>query len=288
MNRDINFPNLHIYFSDVGKSVEIFGISIAYYGIVIAIGMLLGVSMILRRAKKQGLIEDDCLDICIYALIFGVIGARLYYVIFAWDNYKNDLLSIFNLREGGLAIYGGVLTGVLVCFLLCKKKKISFLQFADIAMPGLLIGQALGRWGNFFNREVFGQYTDSLFAMELPVNAIRSMDDVTEEMIAHARMVGDVMYIQVHPTFLYESLWNLALMFFLLWYTKRKKFDGELFCFYLFFYGIGRYWIEGLRTDQLKLWMTQYPVSQAVAIVLMLVAVGLYGYLRRGAKKRNG
>lgn len=287
MNTDINFPNLHIYLKDVGKSIDIFGFSVAYYGIIIAVGMLLGILLILYRGRKAGISEDMVLDVCIYSLLFGIIGARLYYVAFAWDIYKNDLLQIFNLRQGGLAIYGGVLAGMAVCFVVCRRKKVAFLKITDIVIPGVLVGQILGRWGNFFNREVFGGYTDGLFAMELPLNAVRSMEDITQEMLDHGRMVGDVMYVQVHPTFLYESLWNLALLFFLLWYTKRKKFDGELFLGYLFFYGVGRFWIEGVRTDQLKLWGTQLPVSQVLAVVMMVVSVVLYFSLRFCANRQR-
>lgn len=284
MNTDINFPNLHIYLKNVEKSVDIFGFSIAYYGIIIAIGMLLSILLIMYRGKKAGIDEDAGLDVCIYSLVFGIIGARLYYVAFQWDLYKDNLLQIFNLREGGLAIYGGVLAGMVACIVVCKCKKLSFFQVADIVMPGVLVGQIMGRWGNFFNREVFGGYTNNIFAMELPLNAVRSMDDITQEMISHGRMVGDVMYVQVHPTFLYESLWNLVLLIFLLWYTKRKKFDGELFFDYLFFYGLGRFWIEGVRTDQLKLWGTGIPVSQVVAVVMMIVSVIAYVIMR---KKKN-
>ena len=254
---------------------------------MIALGMVLGVSLILHRAKKDGLDPDQCLDICIFTIIFSVIGARIYYVAFAWDYYKDNLLSIFNIRQGGLAIYGGVLAGILTVYIMCRIKKISFLQFTDLAAPGLLVGQILGRWGNFFNREAFGQYTDGLFAMELPLNAIRSMDDVTQEMLAHARVVDGVSYIQVHPTFLYESLWNLALLVFILLMTKHKKFHGEFFCFYLFFYGMGRFWIEGMRTDQLKMWITGFPVSQALAVVLMAISVVLFVVRYRSEKKKG-
>ena len=162
MNMDINFPNLHIYLKHVGKGVEIFGFPIAFYGMVIALGMVLGVSLILHRAKKDGLDPDQCLDICIFTIIFSVIGARIYYVAFAWDYYKDNLLSIFNIRQGGLAIYGGVLAGILTVYIMCRIKKISFLQFTDLAAPGLLVGQILGRWGNFFNREAFGLYRRSV------------------------------------------------------------------------------------------------------------------------------
>ena len=272
MNMDINFPNLHIYLEHVGKNINVFGITIAYYGMIIALGMLLGVSLILHRAKKDGLDPDQCLDICIFTI--AVIGARIYYVAFAWDYYKDNLLSVFNIRQGGLAIYGGVLAGILTAYIMCRIKKIPFLQFADLAAPGLLVGQILGRWGNFFNREAFGQYTDGLFAMELPLNAVRSMDDITQEMLAHARVADGVTYVQVHPTFLYESLWNLALLIFILAVTKHKKFHGEFFYFYLFFYG-------------LKMWVTGFPVSQALALVLMAVALILFALGLHKSKQNN-
>ena len=270
MNMDINFPNLHIYLEHVGKNINVFGITIAYYGMIIALGMLLGVSLILHRAKKDGLDPDQCLDICIFTIIFAVIGARIYYVVFAWDYYKDNLLSVFNIRQGGLAIYGGVLAGVLTAYIMCRIKKIPFLQFADLAAPGLLVGQILGRWGNFFNREAFGQYTDGLFAMELPLNAVRSMDDITQEMLAHARVADGVTYVQVHPTFLYESVWNLILLIVIIIYRKHKKFDGEIFLMYLWGYGMGRVWIEGLRSDSLMLPFFNMKVSQMIAAICVL------------------
>ena len=276
MNTEINFPNLHIYLDHVGKSVEIFGFSIAYYGITIALGMLFGVLLILHRAKASGENPDTILDLCLYTILFSVVGARLYYVIFSWEYYRDHLLSIFNIREGGLAIYGGVLAGVLTGYILCRIKKLEFWKTADLVIPGLLVGQALGRWGNFFNREVFGQYTNGLFAMELPISAVRSLGDITQEMLDHARIADGVTYVQVHPTFLYESLWNLALLCFLLLYTGHKKFDGELFLYYLFFYGLGRFWIEAIRTDQLKLWNTDLPVSMVLAAFLMLLSLVIY------------
>ena len=285
MNMDINFPNLHIYLKHVGKGVEIFGFPIAFYGMLIALGMVLGVSLILHRAKKDGLDPDQCLDICIFTIIFAVIGARIYYVAFAWDYYKDNLLSVFNIRQGGLAIYGGVLAGILTVYIMCRIKKISFLQFTDLAAPGLLVGQILGRWGNFFNREAFGQYTDGLFAMELPLNAIRSMDDVTQEMLAHARVVDGVSYIQVHPTFLYESAWCLLVLAFLFWYRHRQKFQGEIFLVYLAGYGLGRFWIEGLRTDQLLIPGIGIPVSRVLALILFVGATAIIIVQRKKIKK---
>lgn len=284
MNQTIIFPNLHIELHHVGKSISVFGFEIAFYGIIIALGMLLAVTWILHEVKRTHQKEDDYLDLCIWTIIFSVIGARLYYVIFSWDLYRDDLLGIFRLREGGLAIYGGIIAGVIIGFVIAKKKKIPFLKMADTVIPGLLIGQIMGRWGNFFNREAFGGYSDGLFAMQLPMSEIRSMSDVTEEMLSHIVLVQGEPFISVHPTFLYESLWNLALFALLLWYRKRKKKDGEVFFLYLLGYGLGRFWIEGLRTDQLLLWNTQVAISQIVAVVLIVISV--IWFLVTGVKKR--
>ena len=201
-----------------------------------------------------------------------MIGARIYYVVFAWDYYKDNLLSIFNTRNGGMAIYGGVIGAFLTLFIYCKIKKISPFRLGDLCIPGLILGQVIGRWGNFFNREAFGGYTDGLFAMQLPLSAVRS-SDVTDSLLQHVVEVNGISYIQVHPTFLYESLWNLILLILLILFTRHKRFDGEVFLLYLAGYGIGRFWIESLRTDQLLLPVIGYPVSMALAALLVVVSV---------------
>ena len=252
MHTEISFPNLGIYLKNVGKSIDVFGIEIAYYGIIIGTAILLGFWIAAREAKRTGQNPEDYLDMGIIGVVVGIIGARLYYVIFSWDMYKDNLLDIFNLREGGLAIYGGVIGAVIAVFVLARWKHLSpFLIFDTVALA-ILNGQMLGRWGNFFNREAFGEYTDSLFAMRLPLDAVRS-SDVTEQMRLHMERMDGVSYIQVHPTFLYESLWCMVLLIILFAYRKHKKYEGELFLLYLFGYGLGRLWIEGLRTDQLLL-----------------------------------
>lgn len=286
MTDTIIFPNLHITLDHVGKTFTVFGFEIAYYGLIIAIGMVLAVALILKEAKRCGFSEDDWLDVCIVVIIFAVIGARLYYVAFSWDLYKDDLWSILNIRQGGLAIYGGVIAGILAGLVMAKIKKINFLEGADIAVLGLLVGQILGRWGNFFNREAFGQYNDGLFAMLLPMDAIRSMDDVTSEMLANVQLIDGVRYISVTPTFLYESLWNLGLLLILFAIRKKKLFHGQQFFLYLFGYGVGRFWIESLRTDQLILWNTNIAVSQALAAVLVVFsAISLIVLYRRQKPK---
>ena len=262
--------------------------SIAYYGIIIALGMLAGICIATWMAKKTGQNPDTYFDLAIIAIICAIIGARVYYVVFRWDLYKDDLLSIFKIREGGLAIYGGVIAAVITVFVFSKVKKLSFGLLCDTACLGLILGQVIGRWGNFFNREAFGGYTDGLFAMQIPLSAVRT-GDLTEELLAHTVVVSGVEYIQVHPTFLYESVWNLCLLFLLIAYTKHKTFDGEVFLLYLLGYGIGRFWIESLRTDQLLLPVIGYPVSMAVAFACVVVAAIciVVGHIRVRRRKKE-
>lgn len=252
MNTSINFPNLGIHLSNVGKSISIGGFEIAYYGMIIACGMILGLCIAMWVAKKTNQNPDQYFDVALYAIPIALIGARAYYVIFSWDQYKDNLIHILYFREGGLAIFGGVIAAVITFYVYVKIKKQNFWLMADTACVGLVLGQIIGRWGNFFNREAFGGYTNGLFAMQLPLNAVRS-SDVTQEMMEHLQTIDGVQYIQVHPTFLYENIWNIGVLLLLLLFTKHKKFDGEIFLLYLAGYGIGRFWIEGLRTDQLLL-----------------------------------
>ena len=173
MTGNINFPNLGIYLNNVGKTVSVFGIDIAFYGMIIGTGVVAGILLAAYLAKKTNQDVDTYYDLALYAVVCSVIGARLYYVIFAWDSYKDNLLSIFNIREGGLAIYGAVIAAVITVAIYTKVKKKSFWLMADTGAPALILGQIIGRWGNFFNREAFGEYTDSFLAMQLPVDAVR-------------------------------------------------------------------------------------------------------------------
>lgn len=277
------FLNLGIYLKNVGKSIDLFGIEIAYYGIIIGTAILLGFWIAAREAKRTGQNPENYLDMGIIGVIAGIVGARLYYVIFSWDMYKDNLLDIFNLREGGLAIYGGVIAAVISVLVLAKVKHLSAPQIFDTIAMALLNGQMLGRWGNFFNREAFGGYTDSLFAMRLPLDAVRS-SDVTEQMRRHIERIDGVSYIQVHPTFLYESLWCMVLLIILFAYRKHKKYEGELFLMYLFGYGLGRFWIEGLRTDQLLLPGVGIAVSQLLAGAIVVGTGAAMLYLRKKHK----
>lgn len=269
MHTMIEFPNLGIYLADVGKSVTVFNFDIAFYGITIGIGMLMGILIASWQAKRIGVNPENVVDVAMYGIVFGIIGARIYYVAFSWDMYKDDLKSILNLREGGLAIYGGVIAAIITVIVFCKIKKLSAPQLFDTVGVGLVTGQAIGRWGNFFNREAFGEYTDNLLAMRIPLDAVRK-SDVTELMREHMETIDGVDFIQVHPTYLYESLWCVMVLVIMVLYTKHRKFDGEVFLIYLLGYGLGRVWIEGLRTDQLLLPVVGFPVSQLLAGVLIV------------------
>lgn len=275
MTGNIHFPNLGIYLKNVGQNISVFGFEIAYYGIIIGLGVIAGILLAAYLAKKSGINPDLIYDFALYEVVFSVIGARLYYVIFSWDLYKDNIWSVFNIREGGLAIYGAVIAAVLTAVVYTRVKKIAFWPLVDIGAPALILGQIMGRWGNFFNREAFGGYTDSLFAMQLPLDAVR-VGDITDEMLANKEVIDGIAYIQVHPTFLYESLWNLAVFGVLLFFWKRKKFDGQIFLMYLFGYGVGRFLIEGLRTDSLMIPNTGLRVSQVLALVLVITSAILF------------
>ncbi len=267
---DIAFPNLGIYLRNVPKTIMIGNFSIALYGIVIGLGMILGLSLAARVAKKTGHDPDVIWDLAVSLLIFGIMGARIYYVIFMWDYYKDDPIQILNLRGGGLAIYGGIIAGVLTLYIYCRIKKQKFPLILDFVIYGLLVGQIMGRWGNFFNREVFGEYTNNLLAMRIPVSMVREQD-ISASIAAH--MAEGTNYIQVHPTFLYEGMWNLAILIFLLLYLEHKKFDGEIALLYFAGYGIGRALIESIRTDQLYIPGTQIPVSMVLGLVMAASAI---------------
>lgn len=284
MHYNINFPHLGIHLEHVGKSITVFGFEIAFYGIIIGCAILIGFLIATSEAKRTRQNPEDYLDMGIIGVVCGIAGARLYYVIFSWDMYKDNLLNILNLREGGLGIYGGVIAAVITVIICAKVKRLNAPQIFDTVALAILNGQMLGRWGNFFNREAFGEYTDSLFAMQLPLDAVRN-SDVTETMRANMQVVDGVSYIQVHPTFLYESVWCLILFILLFLYRKHKKYEGELFLLYLFGYGLGRVWIEGLRTDQLLIPGIGFPVSQLLAGLIVVVTGGLLIYLWRNHKR---
>lgn len=288
MNMSINFPNLGIHLGHVGKTISIFGFEIAYYGIVIAAGMMLAIWLILAEAKRTGQNDDNYFYMLIVSIAIGIVGARVYYVAFRWSYYSQNLSlrELVNTRNGGLAIYGGIIFGVITACVYARVKKMPLSLMLDTACLGLPVGQLMGRWGNFFNREAFGGYTNGLFAMQLPVDAVRQ-NEITEQMWDNVQTLDGVQYIQVHPTFLYESLWCLCLLCLLLWLRKRKKWDGQVFLTYLGGYALGRVWIEGLRTDQLWIPGTQIPVSQVLSAAIVVVCVVYAIWKHRRMKRRT-
>ena len=302
---DVNFPHHGIEIHNLPMGIDIFGFKIAFYGAIIAIAMVMGYLVAESQAKRFEQSVEKLLDFTIIAIIASVIGARIYYVIFHWETFADHPLQVFNLRTGGLAIYGGVIVAFASVVIFCKVKKLNLGAFADVCIPGLITGQAIGRWGNFFNKEAFGKYTDGLFAMQVEKTAVSSEYRMTEEMlnrrfpeqpkavanileqVEKAVSIDGTTFIQAHPTFLYESLWNFAILAFLILYAKKKRFNGEIIMWYMVLYGIGRFWIEGLRTDQLFLWNTGLPVSQLVSVLMILIG-GLvigYQYWKLGKKK---
>lgn len=273
---DISFVHLGLEIPHISKSFSIFGFSIAYYGVIVGLGFFIGICLACWIAKKENVSLDLMTDFAIWTIFAAIIGARAYYVIFAWEDYKDNLIQIFNLRAGGLAIYGGIIAVVCMMILFCKKRKVSIGKIGDCAVFGLVAGQIIGRWGNFVNCEAFGGYTDNLFAMQIRrdlVNPNMISPELAQHFAENPIIKEGIEYIQVHPTFLYESVWNLGVLILLLIVRKYKKFDGQMMCLYFIGYGIGRFWIEGLRTDQLKLFGTQIAVSQPLSAVLIVSAL---------------
>ena len=266
----IRFPGLFgdWAFTASAKALDI-GKGVYWYGIIIAIGLLMALLFCMKQRKKYGISEDDLLDGLLWGIPFGIIGARLYYVIFYLDLYRNsdgtiNWREVIAIWDGGLAIYGGVIATVIVALLLSRRRKFKIGAMLDLVVMGLLIGQIFGRWGNFMNREAFGAETTLPWRMQLTTTA------------------GTL--IEVHPTFLYESLWNLiGLLLIIFVVSKARRFDGENTLFYFLWYGIGRFWIEGLRTDSLYLFnwtIAGQPirVSQALSLVMVLVSAFMLLY----------
>lgn len=255
----ITFPMLGEWFSVAAKPYyELFGIRFYWYGAIIAVGFLLAVLYCAKRAPQFGVSVDELFDMLIIAVPLAIVCARIYYVVFNFDLYRDDLLQVFNIRNGGLAIYGGIIGGAIGAFFVCRRKRIPPGAMLDIGGLGLLIGQTAGRWGNFINREAYGGVTDVFCRMGLT-------DPVT----------GSTVY--VHPTFLYESLWNMLGLILLHYISKKgkRRYDGQLFIMYVAWYGLGRMFIEGLRTDSLYLFSTGIRVSQLLAGISVIAAVTL-------------
>lgn len=300
MVNTVSFPGFGLEFQLNRVALVLFGRNVYWYGVIIGIGFLLAVLWCSRRTQAFGIKQDDLFDLLIAEVPLCIIGARAYYVLFYLDQYRRedgslDWGSIVRISDGGIAIYGGVITAVLVLLAFCRWKKIPFRPFADLGVQGLLIGQMVGRWGNFMNVEAYGGLTSLPWRMCSPAIAREFLrSGVADAEVLYRNMLDGV--VGVHPTFLYESLWNLVglVLIWVLW-KKAYRFEGQLFLSYLFWYGLGRFWIEGLRTDSLYFFgvtLFGMPVrtSQAVALLSVLVAGGLLVYgLRRskGTKKEN-
>ncbi len=268
---EIWFPNLGIKIKELNNvAFTVFGLNVYWYGVIIGIGIIISLVLAIKEAKRTGQNPDNYMDFTMIAIVICVICARLYYVIFSWDYYSQHLNEIFATRNGGLAIYGGIIGGIATAIVYTKVKKLNFWLFADTTAPSLLLGQIIGRWGNFFNREAFGGYTDGLFAMRYMKEQV---SHIPQSVLDNIINVNGVQYIQVQPTFLYESFWNLVVFVILMILKRRKKFDGEIFGLYLLGYGLGRVWIEGLRTDQLILGNTGIPVSQLLSAIIIIISI---------------
>lgn len=277
----IEFPNLGLKFNIDPIAFKIGNFEIYWYAIIIVAGILLGFSYAAYFCKKKGDDVEHLYDVLLFGLPSAIVFARIYYVIFNFDAYKDNLWDIFNIHEGGLAIYGGVIGAVASTLIYSRVKKLPFLKFADYGAAGLLVGQAVGRWGNFVNQEAFGGNYDGLFSMK---------GNIILKTLEHLQKNGADINpdIGVHPTFLYESLWNVIGIILIAIIFKKKKHDGQPFAFYIGWYGLGRFFIEGMRTDSLMLTET-VRVSQVVAVFsVILSAVIFYVTSRKKEVETDG
>lgn len=283
---DIRFPHLGIDIQSLNPiAFEILGIPVYWYGIIIALGVLSGALLASMIAKRTEQNPDIYMDFLIYALVAAILGARIYYVINAWDEFKDNWLEVFNLRGGGLAIYGGVIGAVICLVIYTRIKHLEFKVLADTAVPGLILGQLIGRMGNFMNMEAFGSYTDGPLAMMIKQSEAKYVPAVLLDKLQY---INGVAYIQVHPTFLYEMIWNGGVLIALLIGTRFKKFKGQVAAMYFLGYGLGRIWIEGLRTDQLIIPGTQLAISQVLSGFLILAsAIYIIYELNKSGKTLN-
>lgn len=263
----VGFPNLGIDKIEICPYLTVFGFNIYWYGIIIACGILAAIVYAFFNAEKFGIDNEKMIDVIIMGIIGGIIGARFYYVIFTWNIFKNNLLSILDLRTGGLAIYGGIIFAIFTGWIMCKWKKIRFLPMLDLAGIGFLLGQGIGRWGNFVNIEAYGGHTDLPWGMTA------------------SRINADIQ--PVHPTFLYESIWCLIGFLFFALFAKYRKFDGQVFIMYLIWYGFERFFVEGLRVDSLWLIPGLIRISQLLSLILFIAATIILIYMICYYMKKN-
>ena len=281
----VSFPGLGLDFEVNRVAFSIGDLPVYWYGILIALGFILAILYVSRRAREFGVDADRMLDVILGGAIGGIVGARAYYVILQWDYYGQNLSQIFNTRSGGMAIYGGLIGGVLIGLLMCKIRRVKFMPALDLVVGGFLIGQGIGRWGNFVNIEAFGANTSLPWGMSSSV-----ITDYLTQHEAELEAIGmDIdPNMPVHPTFLYESLWCLLGFAFIAWYTRRRKFDGELTLLYMMWYGAGRAVIEGLRTDSLMIPGTSLRASQVLAAAMVVVAAIIWIVKTSKVKKPGG
>ena len=273
---DIAFPHLNIFIENLRNTFKIGNFTIAYYGLIIAVGMLIGFTVAVRFGKKIGVSEDTLYDIFIICVLLGIVGARAYYVLFRLDYYMIRPYEILDIRAGGLAVFGGIIFGTIGIIIYCLIKKVDIKKVLDATAFGLVIGQAIGRYGNFFNMEAFGGYTDNIFAMRMRAEYL-DQSTVTFEQAVNVIEENGVEYIQAHPTFFYESTLNILLLIILIViFNKCYKFKGQIFATYLIGYGIIRFFIESLRTDSLM--FGTFKISQIVAIVCVVLGLAYYIY----------
>ena len=232
----------------------IFGNEVRWYGLLIASAVLIGTLLALRETKRKGLEEETLIDFLLFAIPSAIIGARLYYVIFSWDIYRGNPIGALNIRSGGLAIHGAIIAGIIVAIIFTRVRKINLWQLTDIVAPSLILGQAIGRWGNYANQEAYGGPTELPWAM-------------------------DINGVGVHPTFLYESIFNLMIFVFLMWYRKKSDTPGEIFLLYFSLYSLGRFFIEGLRTDSLMIGPIR--VAQLISVLIIVSCILLLYYRKK-------
>ena len=286
MEITVRFPNLGFLFEYEDRIFSVLGFDITIYGILMAVSLLIGLGMILLCARWQKLNLNLCLGASISALVGGVIGGRLYYIAFSWSQFSGKSWKILcDIRSGGISIYGAILGGVLVAALFCRLSRTSFWKMADLACMGILIGQIIGKWGSFFNRESFGEYVDNILSMQLPLTAVRA-GEVTTTMRENLQMVDGVSCILVQPLFLYESLWCLLVLMLLMMHLRRRVFQGEIFLRYLAGYGLGRFVIQWMRTDKVFFPGTEIDVSLVISGVLFVLCTVIVTVKIVMAKKR--
>lgn len=280
----IVFPNLGIDVTIDSTAFSIFGFEIKWYAVIISFGLLLAMAYCFPKMKKFGIDPDRAIDAVIAGIIGGMIGARIYYVAFRWEYYAGNIKEILNFRNGGLAIYGGIIGAILIGGIMCRIRKVKLAPMLDIAGMGFLIGQGIGRWGNFVNQEAFGTNTDCLFAMTGGTIQNTIIHEVSNP---ESSMYGTSMseLYGVHPCFLYESLWCIAGFIILALYSKHRKFDGQLFLMYLAWYGAGRFIIEGFRTDSLML--GNIRASQLLALLCFITATAVHIAILMRAKYKG-